>query len=52
VAYEGVTGSYTKPFSKTDHEGIKSENTQMGFVKDGAVIGKPGLTPAVSPSAK
>ncbi len=39
--YEGVTGSYTKPFSKTDHEAIKSANVQMGFVKDGAVIGKP-----------
>ena len=39
--YEGVTGAYTKPFSKTDHEGIKSANTQMGYVQDGAVIGKP-----------
>lgn len=39
--YEGVTGKYTKPFSKTDHEAIKSANVEMGFVKDGAVIGKP-----------
>lgn len=38
--FEGVTGNYTKPFSKTDHEGIKSANVQMGLVKDGAVVSK------------
>jgi branched-chain amino acid transport system substrate-binding protein len=33
--YEGITGSYTKPFSKTDHEAVK--DALMGVVKDGVV---------------
>ncbi|RYZ75856.1 MAG: amino acid ABC transporter substrate-binding protein [Proteobacteria bacterium] len=49
---EGVTGSYTKPFSTTDHEAVKPANTQMGVVKDGRVIGKDApAAPASSPAA-
>ena len=49
---EGVTGSYTKPYSSTDHEAIKPANTQMGLVKDGRVIGKDApAAPAASPAA-
>lgn len=36
--YEGITGSYTKPFSATDHEAIKEANVMLGMVKDGTVI--------------
>ncbi len=54
-AMEGVTGTYTKPYSSTDHEAIRPANTQMGHVKDGRVIGKdaPAVAPAVEsvPSA-
>jgi branched-chain amino acid transport system substrate-binding protein len=36
--YEGVTGTYTKPFSTTDHEAVKEANVRMGVIKDGAVV--------------
>ncbi len=36
--YEGVTGSYTKPFSTTDHEAIKESNVVLGMVENGAVV--------------
>ena len=35
--YEGVTGTYAKPFSPTDHEAVKAEHVVMGVVKDGIV---------------
>ncbi len=35
---EGATGTYSKPFSKTDHEAIKAANVQMAVVKEGAVL--------------
>jgi branched-chain amino acid transport system substrate-binding protein len=41
--YAGVTGTYTKPFSKTDHEAVK--DALMGVVKDGVVY-KQGAVPA------
>ena len=41
--YEGITGTYTKPFSKTDHEAVK--DALMGVVKDGVVY-KQGAAPA------
>ncbi len=37
-AYEGVTGSYSKPFSSTDHEAVKESNVVMGMIKDGGVV--------------
>jgi branched-chain amino acid transport system substrate-binding protein len=40
--YEGVTGSYTKPFSKTDHEAVKEANVMLGMVKDGIVVDSAG----------
>ena len=36
--YDGITGKYAKPFSKTDHEAIKDDNVVMGVVKDGKVV--------------
>ena len=36
--YEGVTGSYNKPFSGTDHEAVKENNVMLGEIKDGSVI--------------
>jgi branched-chain amino acid transport system substrate-binding protein len=45
--YDGITGSYTKPFTKTDHEAIKDDNVVMGIVKDGKVV-----PPAKTASAK
>lgn len=36
--YEGVTGTYAKPFSTTDHEAVKESNVMLGEVKDGIVI--------------
>ncbi len=38
VPYDGITGSYTKPFSKTDHEAVKEANVMLGMVKDGIVV--------------
>ncbi len=38
ATFEGVTGVYSKPFSKTDHEAIRAANVQMAIVKDGAVV--------------
>ncbi len=43
-AYNGVTSSYAKPFSKTDHEAIHEDNVMMGRVTDGAVT--PNAIPA------
>lgn len=37
-SYEGATGVYNPPFTKTDHEAIKTANTQMGVVLDGKVV--------------
>lgn len=50
---EGVTGTYSKPYSSTDHEAVRPANTQMGVVKDGRVIGKdaPAAPAAAAPSA-
>lgn len=36
--YTGVTGTYKKPFSATDHEAIHEVNIIMGVVKDGVVV--------------
>ncbi|QDK46549.1 amino acid ABC transporter substrate-binding protein [Bdellovibrio sp. ZAP7] len=38
VPYEGITGSYTKPFSSSDHEAVKEANVMLGMVKDGIVV--------------
>ena len=43
-AYNGVTSSYSKPFSKTDHEAIHEDNVKMGRVTDGIVM--PNTMPA------
>jgi branched-chain amino acid transport system substrate-binding protein len=32
-----VTGTYTRPFSPTDHEAVKTANVAMGVVRDGSV---------------
>ena len=36
--YEGITGTYNKPFSGTDHEAVKEANVMLGMVKDGNVV--------------
>ncbi|MNL67384.1 hypothetical protein D3C87_1919630 [compost metagenome] len=36
--YDGVTGTYIKPFSATDHEAVKEANVRMGMIKDGTVV--------------
>jgi len=36
--YDGVTGTYNKPFSATDHEAVKEANVRMGMIKDGTVV--------------
>lgn len=36
--YEGLTGTYIKPFSATDHEAIKEANVMLGMVQDGKII--------------
>lgn len=38
ATYEGVTGTYTKPFSPTDHEATKEANVMLGMVQDGKII--------------
>lgn len=38
ATYEGLTGTYTKPFSSTDHEAIKEANVMLGMVQDGKII--------------
>jgi branched-chain amino acid transport system substrate-binding protein len=38
--YEGATGTYRKPFSRTDHEAIKADTVQMGVVKNGLVMSR------------
>ncbi len=35
--YVGVTGTYTRPFTRTDHEAVKAEHVVMGVVKAGTV---------------
>jgi branched-chain amino acid transport system substrate-binding protein len=36
--YEGVTGTYTRPFSPTDHEAVKAGRVTMGVVRGGVVL--------------
>ena len=38
ATYEGLTGTYTKPFSTTDHEAVKEANVMLGMVQDGKII--------------
>ena len=38
ATYEGLTGTYNKPYSTTDHEAIKESNTLLGMVQDGKII--------------
>jgi branched-chain amino acid transport system substrate-binding protein len=38
ATYEGVTGTYTKPFSPTDHEAVKETNVRMGVIQEGNVL--------------
>jgi branched-chain amino acid transport system substrate-binding protein len=45
--YEGVTGTYAKPFSATDHEAVKEANVRMGMIKDGTVVEAAAAAPAV-----
>jgi len=35
--YQGVTGTYARPFSPSDHEAVKGAHVIMGVVKDGVV---------------
>jgi branched-chain amino acid transport system substrate-binding protein len=51
ATYEGVTGSYTKPFGATDHEAVELANVKMGIVKDGIVIlpAAPAPAPVAAP---
>jgi branched-chain amino acid transport system substrate-binding protein len=50
ATYTGVTGTYTKPFSATDHEAIKEANVKMGVVKDGVVIPPAAVVDAAAPA--
>jgi branched-chain amino acid transport system substrate-binding protein len=50
--YQGATGVYNPPFSKTDHEAIKMANTEMGVVEDGKVISKDAAGAATKPMTK
>lgn len=36
--YAGITGTYTKPFSVSDHEAVKEANVMLGMVQDGNVV--------------
>ena len=36
--FEGVIGTFAKPFSKTDHEAIHADNVVMGKVQGGKVV--------------
>ena len=36
--FVGVTGTYTKPFSTTNHEAVSADQMKMGVVKDGTVV--------------
>lgn len=38
VTYEGLTGTYNKPYSSTDHEAVKEANVLLGMVQDGKII--------------
>jgi branched-chain amino acid transport system substrate-binding protein len=38
--FEGITGSYTKPFSDKNHEAVTEKTVRMGVVKDGTVVPK------------
>ncbi|MBC7464738.1 MAG: ABC transporter substrate-binding protein [Bdellovibrio sp.] len=38
ATYEGVTATYTKPFSTTDHVAVKEANVRMGVIQDGIVL--------------
>lgn len=38
TAYEGLTGSYIKPFSGSNHEAVRESNVMIGMVKDGKII--------------
>lgn len=38
ATYEGVTGTYNKPFSPTDHEATKEANVMLGMVQDGKIV--------------
>lgn len=35
--YVGVIGTFTRPFSRTDHEAVRAEHVTMGVVKGGLV---------------
>ena len=36
--FVGVTGTYNKPFSATNHEAVTADQMKMGVVKDGTVV--------------
>jgi len=36
--FVGVTGTYSKPFSATNHEAVTADQMKMGVVKDGSVV--------------
>lgn len=38
ATYVGATGTYNKPYSKTNHEAINAAGAQMGVVQDGLVV--------------
>jgi branched-chain amino acid transport system substrate-binding protein len=38
ASYEGVTGTYVKPFSATNHEAVTETSVMLGMVQDGKII--------------
>ncbi len=51
--YEGLTGTFAKPFSSTDHEAIHEQNVLIGMVKDGTIVqsGETSAAPVAAPTA-
>lgn len=38
--FDGLTGTFTKPFSPSDHEAMKMDHLKIGIVKGGVVVPK------------
>lgn len=36
--FEGITGSYARPFTPTNHEAVTEEQVKMGVISDGAIV--------------
>lgn len=52
ATYEGITGSYTKPFGAADHEAVDLGSVKMGVVKDGIVTLPVVAAPVAAPVKK